>query len=70
MAKGKTLCNMCGKELDEFDLQEKFGHHDTIGYGSKHDEEVCDLDLCGECWDRVMDDLIPRMKINPFTDRG
>lgn len=63
----KTVCNMCGKDFDKCDEQEKFGMHYRVGYGSVHDFEVIDLDLCCHCFDKVMDWLIPQCKISPIT---
>lgn len=68
MAKGKTLCNVCGKELDEYDEQEHFGLHTRVGYGSKHDCSDVDLDFCCDCFDKLMDKLVPQCKINPITE--
>ena len=45
MAKGKTLCNVCGKEFDMCDDHAKFGLHMPAGYGSKFDGDKIDLDL-------------------------
>ncbi len=49
------ICNYCGKELDEFDLQEEFNIHTIVGYGSEHDGEEIDLWLCCECFDKIVD---------------
>lgn len=60
----KCYCNLCGKEMDFWDVQEAFSIQSfNIGYGSKHDGEALELDLCCDC----MDDLIDRCKINPIT---
>ena len=42
MAKGKTRCNICGKELSEDVEKEHIGIHHKIGYGSIHDGETID----------------------------
>lgn len=68
MAKGKTLCNLCGKEFDEWDKKEWFGLHTRVGYGSKFDGDGIDLDLCCECFDKLMDKLISECKINPIVE--
>lgn len=60
----KCYCNLCGKEMNFWDIQEKFSiQSDYIGYGSKHDGDALELDLCCDC----MDELIDRCKINPIT---
>ncbi len=67
MARGKTICNLCGKEFDIYDEQESIGYHDRPGYGSSFDGIEIDLDLCLECFDKLMTELIPRCKINPIS---
>lgn len=68
MAKGKTLCNLCGKEFDKLDELEGFGVHTRFGYGSKFDGDNVELDLCCECLDKLMDKLIRECKINPIVE--
>lgn len=55
-------CNFCKKEFDVFDEQEGFGfHYSGIGYGSKFDGGSIDIDLCCDCFDKMMDEyVIPR----------
>lgn len=48
MAKGKTLCNVCGKEFSDYDEQEHIGLHSQIGYGSKHDGDIIDLNTISQ----------------------
>lgn len=57
------LCNMCGKKLDEYDIDEKFSLDRRLGYGSRNDGGMLELDLCCDC----MDDLISKCKINPVV---
>lgn len=59
---GKTICNMCGKEFDMCDEQEGRGVHDQFGYGSKFDGDCIDLDLCCECFDKVVELIRPICK--------
>ena len=66
MAKGKTLCNVCGKEFSDYDEQEHIGLHSQIGYGSKHDGDIIDLDICCDCFDVLIDKLAKQCKINPI----
>lgn len=70
MAKGKTLCNLCGKEFNELDKQEGFGIHTRVGYGSKFDGGDVELDLCCKCFDKMMYRLLPECKINPITENN
>ena len=64
----RMVCNICGKPLDVFDLQEKISYHSHMGYGSRFDEEIVDLDLCCDCFDKMMlEYIIPRCKYIPVT---
>lgn len=66
MAKGRTICNVCGKEFSDYDEQERIGLHSKIGYGSKHDGDTIDLDICYDCFDILIDKLAKQCKINPI----
>ena len=58
-----SKCDICGKVLDEFDLQENFGlHYNNIGYGSKFDGEKINIDMCCGCFDKMMIEyIIPKI---------
>lgn len=61
-----TICNVCGKTFDMWDLKEMFGiHQSEIGYGSSHDGETISIDLCCTCFDELMDYVLPKCKIDP-----
>lgn len=57
-------CDFCGKELNELDSQENFGfHYQHIGYGSQYDGESIDIDLCCDCFDKMMSEYVfPKMR--------
>ena len=59
--KKPTQCNICAKELDEFDEQENLIIHTTVGYGSTHDGEEIRLQFCCECFDKIVDEC----KVSP-----
>ena len=59
------VCNMCGKELDFFDLQQDFTIHKQVCYGSIHDGDHVNLKLCCECFDRAVADC----KVSPIEGR-
>lgn len=61
-----AYCNKCGKEMDIFDLQEKFSLQRNIQYGSKYDGAYLDIDLCCNC----MDELIDGCVISPVVDEA
>lgn len=66
----KTICNMCGKEFDEWDVQEQFGFHYHVGFGSRFDEQIIDCDLCCSCFDKMMEEyILPNCKINTIIGR-
>lgn len=62
----RTLCNVCGKTFTDYDEQEHIGLHTKLGYGSEYDGEVIDLDVCCECFDKMLDKLVSQCKINPI----
>ena len=64
-------CNFCGKEFDMWDKQENFGFNYMVGYGSRFDETELKLDLCCDCFDKMMEEyIIPHSKINPIIDEN
>jgi hypothetical protein len=68
MAKGKTICNVCGQPFTDLDEQEHIGLHTKIGYGSRHDGDTIDLDICCSCFDSLIDKLASRCMINPIHE--
>lgn len=63
MAK-ETICNKCGKKFDFWDTQENFSISKILGYGTKYDGSVLELDLCCEC----MNKLISECAVSPLSD--
>lgn len=60
---------MCGKDFDEFDIQEDFSLYRHIGYGSKYDMNKLELDLCCGCFDKLVDEYImPNFIISPLEE--
>ena len=69
--KGRTKpprCTMCNKILNEWDIQEDFSWHKWIGYGSKYDLNKLDLDLCCDCFDKVLDFILQNSVNNPLQE--
>lgn len=66
--KSKKQCTMCGKNFDLWDEQENFYLNRRIGYGSFRDGCQVKLQLCCECFDRVLDMVIPLCRTTPITD--
>ena len=60
-------CNLCGKELDIFDIQNNFTiHKETVGYGSAYDGDGIELRLCDGCFDR----LVCSCNVSPVISEG
>lgn len=57
-------CDFCGKELTDLDIQDGFGfHYQHISYGSQYDGENIDIDLCCDCFDKMMREYVePKLK--------
>ena len=65
----KTVCNFCGKEFDEWDNQEGFGFTHRVGFGSKFDGQVIEVDLCCDCFDKMMEEYVfPNCQLNCISD--
>ena len=58
---------MCGEEFDCWDEQENFCFQHIIGYGSIHDGERIVINLCCNCFDKVIDIVVPICKTNPLN---
>lgn len=65
MTKVIRLCNMCGKEIESYN---EFNINYQFGYESLHDGENLNLDLCGECLDKITQYLLDNCKISPLTE--
>lgn len=61
-------CNICTKEFDFWDEQEDFSICRQIGYGSGYDGLEIDLHLCCDCFDKVMDTIVPMCQIDPLSE--
>lgn len=61
------VCNMCGKE-DKMYSGVSHVVDGKIRRDSQYAGEYFDLDLCCECFDKVVDWIIPQCKHNPITD--
>ena len=61
-----AFCSLCGKELDDWDINNDIHIHKRIGYGSIHDGSMLGLRLCCDCLDR----LIYLCRVNPILDGG
>lgn len=59
----KIICNKCGKEFDIWDEQENFSIYRQCGYGTKHDGDKLELDLCCDC----MEKLIEECEVSPIN---
>ena len=67
MRECKVICNMCGKEIDEMDLAcNDFTINHQFGYGSIHDSDFLEIDLCSTCQNKLVTYLIETCKISPM----
>ena len=56
------ICNKCGKVMDACDMQMEFHVRKILGYGSEHDGDEIELDLCCAC----VDELVNSCSISPI----
>lgn len=67
--KPQHICTMCGNRFNFWDKQEAFGFHHNVGYGSTFDSSRIDVELCCDCFDKLMNTyILPRCKKNPITE--
>ena len=56
------------KKQQVFENQMLISIHDRIGYGSKHDGSMLDLDICPDCFDKLIDGFTEKCAINPMKE--
>ena len=66
--KGKAYCTMCGEEFEWEDYQANHYYSEYMGYGSRYDPSVFEVQLCCRCFDDVIDMIIPLFKTNPIKE--
>lgn len=59
------LCNVCGKELDPWDVNSGVEIHKTLGYGSLYDGKEVKVKMCCVCFDK----LLIKCEVDPFVER-
>ena len=64
----KLVCTMCGKELDDWDMNADFYFKHYIGFGSKYDLNILEARLCCKCFDKILDTILPMFKNNPLAE--
>ena len=66
--KAIRVCTMCGKTFDDWDLQENNHIKHYFGYGSKHDLQIFEADLCSNCYDKIIDTILPLFPSSPIRE--
>jgi len=62
------VCDICGCKFDDFDLQENHHHSYHFGYPSKFDLMDIEFDVCTECFDKMIDAILPLFPESPLKD--
>lgn len=64
-------CDLCGKVFNAYDEEERFGlHYGNVGYGSRYDRCHIDIDMCCNCFDKMMKEYIePKLKFEESAIR-
>lgn len=57
------ICDICGKRFNDLDEEIGLIIDRYMGYGSKRDGEHVHIDICANCFDKLLDD-IEKAKIN------
>ena len=53
-----TKCDICGKKFTEEDENEGYGIYQECCYGSKYDGSFIHIDMCTECFDKLIDNAL------------
>lgn len=62
-------CTMCGKKFDIWDISLGDNQYDIfVNYPSKHDLKRLKFNFCVNCFDKVLDMIIPMCKLNPVAE--
>ena len=59
-------CDICGKELDIYDIGNEISN--GFNYGSKYDGNFIDIELCTNCYDKIIDKILPLFNNNPMKN--
>ena len=59
-------CNLCGKQFNLWDERQDFSFDRHVGYGSKYARKNIALNLCCNCFDKVIDWLLPQCAVDPM----
>lgn len=51
-------CNMCGKNLNTWDVLENFSINANLGYGTKYDGNTLELHLCCSCMEKLIEECV------------
>ncbi|MBQ1186613.1 MAG: hypothetical protein IIX54_02870 [Clostridia bacterium] len=62
----RKRCTICGKKFELHDMFAALCFEKQIGYGSVHDGETFNLNLCCDCFDKFADILNLICKKNIF----
>lgn len=62
MMKTNNRCSICGKKLNTLDKELGFKYNGKVGYGSVHDGEHIQLNICCDCFDKIVEKQEKREK--------
>ena len=58
-------CNICGKTFDFWDSNENYHIYKKLGYGTKYDGAIVEIDICCKCKEKIIDSC----EIAPFVEQ-
>ena len=61
-------CTMCGKELNEYELDPTLTFDLFPGYGSRYDMDHIHMELCWDCFDKITDWIRPQCEKDPVVE--
>ncbi len=66
--KAVRICTMCGHYFDDWDLEANNYIYHYFGFGSKKDDKIFEADLCCDCYDKIIDKIIPLFPLYPLKE--
>ena len=64
----KPICSMCGRPLNEWDIQENFEiDFHSVGYGSRYDGEHIRAVFCCDCFDKFIQYIEDNGAVSPIV---
>lgn len=62
------VCDICGRTYEFLDVQASKSNTIYLGFGSKYDLNIFNYDVCCECFDKMIDLVLPLFPKSPLDE--